>query len=540
MLGRMTASAGVRAGASAGARAGARAGASAGARPVAIAATLAALVSLPGCSDPRPPEPVRFEPVQPDLFGDGGTLTDAWADFDADGDPDRFVGFNGAPSRLYRNDLSDGFRDVAGQSGLLVERSVRTAAWGDYDADGDPDLLLGYAGETPVTALYRNDGAAGFAEVAAEVGLLLTEGTTRQASWIDFDADGDLDLFLALRDRANRLFSNEGSAGFSDVTDLVGIGDDRRTVGAVWLDADQDGDLDLVTANMDGDANGYWRHDDGRFRDAAGGTAVAAGGRALGDESQGSVRVCAADVHGDGVFDLFFANYGKNALLRGRVPGAWEDALTADSLGGDSRYDTCAWGDFDNDGRLDLYVNGTVTGGVHYRDHLFRRQSGQDWVDVTPPELLELNASHGATWVDFDLDGDLDLALAGAAPDGMHHLMENRLREGYAWQSLAVRVLDPAGRALYPGAEVRIYEPRTGRLLGTGLVDTGSGYDAQSDLPVHFGIPGGRPVDVHVTVVGGGYRRTVVVEGVDPATHQSTGLVVRVDRSGGRSRGVTP
>ncbi len=498
--------------------------------PVGAALVVALWVSA--CSDARPPEPVRFEAVQPDLFGDGGTLTDAWADFDGDGDPDRFVGFNGTPSRLYRNDLADGFRDVARESGIVVDRAVRTAAWGDFDADGDPDLLLGFAGDAPVTALFRNDGPAGFRDVAAELGLRLTEGTTRQASWIDFDTDGDLDLFLALRDRANRLFANEGESGFTDVTEAVGIGDDRRTVGAVWLDTDRDGDLDLVTANMDGDANGYWRNDPDRFRDVAEGTPVASGGRALGDPSQGSVRVCAADVFADGVFDLFFANYGPNGLLRGRVPAAWDEPVPADSLGGESRYDTCAWGDFDNDGRLDLYVNGTVGGGVHYRDHLFRRENEEEWVDVTPPELLALNASHGVTWVDFDLDGDLDLALTGAAPDGMHHLMENRLGSGYAWQSLHVRVLDLEGRALHPGAEVRIYGARSGRLLGTRLVDTGSGYDAQSDLPVHFGVPGGRPVDVHVTVLGGEYRRTVVTRGVDPATHQGSALVVRIDRGG--------
>jgi hypothetical protein len=203
----------------------------------------------------RDPEPVRFAVAQPQLFAAGGALTDAWADIDGDGDPDRFVGFNGAPSRLYRNDGTAGFVDVASELGLVIERSVRTAAWGDFDADGDPDLLLGYAGDGPVTALFRNDGAGGFVDVADEVGLLLGKGVTRQASWIDYDADGDLDLFLALRDRENRLYRNDlsdGIATFTDVTETSGIGDPRRTVGAVWFDADQDGDLDVLAANMGG------------------------------------------------------------------------------------------------------------------------------------------------------------------------------------------------------------------------------------------------------------------------------------------------
>ena len=158
-----------------------------------IAATLVAVWSTLSCGA-QAQEPttsstveVHFRPVQPELFRDSGALTDAWADIDGDGDPDRFVGFNGAPSRLYRNDRGNGFVDIAVEVGLSVARSVRTAAWGDFDKDGDPDLLLGFAGDAPVTALYRNDGNAGFTNVAGLVGLELTEGTTRQASWVDYE-----------------------------------------------------------------------------------------------------------------------------------------------------------------------------------------------------------------------------------------------------------------------------------------------------------------------------------------------------------------
>jgi hypothetical protein len=489
-------------------------------------------VAVSACGGTRAPEPVHFVAVQADLFGDGGTLTDAWADIDGDGDPDRFVGFNGARSRLYRNDRADGFVDIASDVGLVVEQRVRTAAWGDFDADGDPDLFLGFAGGAPVTALYRNDGDAGFTNVASPLGLEMITGTTRQASWVDYDADGDLDLFLAFRDRANRLFRNEGTDGFQDVTDATGIGDARRTVGAVWFDADQDGYLDVLAANMDGDANGLWRNDDGMFTDIAGGTPVAAGGRAVGDESQGTVRPCAADVDSDGRFDLFFANYGPNALLYSTGPGTWADAGAAPSLAVESHYDTCVWGDFDNDGTIDLYVNGTISGGEHYRDYLYRREGGEAFVDVTPPELLELHASHGATWVDFDLDGDLDLSLTGAAGDAMHYLMENRLGAESAGRSLQVRVLDGDGRATRPGAEVRLYAAGTDRLLGTRLVDTGSGYDSQSDLPVHFGLAGMEPVDVAITVVGSGQRHTGVMENVDPAAFSGSVLTIRIDGVG--------
>ena len=347
---------------------------------------------------------------------------------------------------------------------------------------------------------------------------------------MDFDEDGDLDLFLAMRDRANHLFENRGAEGFVDVAQELGVDDPNRTIGVVWFDTG-DGRLDLVVANMNGDPNVLFIQSSTGFARARL-AVIREGGRGLGDETRGSVRPCVVDYDSDGDFDLFFANYGPNGLLERDAGGDFTNVAAALGLANASRYDTCAWGDFDNDGTIDLYVNGTVGGGQHYRDWLMRREGADLFVDVTPPELLELNASHGATWVDFDLDGDLDLALTGAADDGMHYLMENLLRPEYAWHALHVRVLDAEGHATRPGAEVRLYVPGSDVLLATRIVDTGSGYDAQSDLPVHFGVPGAQPVDVRITILAGGERRTGVVEAVDPADYQGRALVVRIDDDG--------
>lgn len=467
-----------------------------------------------------------FEPVQPELFGPGNALTNAWADYDGDGDLDLFVGFGGSiENRLYQNERGT-FRDVAAAAGVADKRATRAAAWGDADGDGDADLLVGFApGAEPVLRFYRNDGGR-FTDATQAIGLRVDSAAVRQPAWIDLDRDGDLDLFMAYRDRPNALYRNDGGR-FSDIASQIGLADRRKTVGAVWFDYDQDGDLDLYVANMDGDANGLLRNDGGRFTDVAEAAGVAWGGRTPNLATNGSVRPCAADVDNDGRFDLFLANYGANGLFLNRGDGRFEDVSAAWGVAIDARYDTCALADFDHDGRVDLYVNGTVTGGTSYRDHLFRN-SGSRFEDVTPANLLALQASHGAQWADFDADGDLDLAIAGTRPDATHSLLQNQLPADVAQRSLQVRVVDARGRASLAGAEVRVYAAGSNRLLGTGLVDSGSGYNSQNIAPVHIGLRDLNTVDVEVAFGSEKGRELLMTRGVNPRQHRGRALEVRV------------
>lgn len=469
---------------------------------------------------------VAFEVMQPDLFAAGGTFTNAFADIEGDGDLDLFVGFDGAPNRLYRN-TGGTFADVAAEVGLADRRPTRAAAWGDIDADGDPDLALGVtpAPNASVLRLYVNDGGR-FSDRASTAGLTVATGAVRQLAWVDIDGDADLDLFAAFRDRANALYRNDEGA-FTDIAASIGLADARRTVGAVWFDMDEDGDLDLAVANMDGDANGLFRHDGGRFTDVAEAAGVAWGGRTPKNPGHGTVRVCAADMDGDGRIDLLAANYGPLGYFRHVGGGRFEDRAAAVGLAIDSRYDACAPADVDHDGRLDLYVNGTVTGGVSWQDSLFLN-GGSTFLDVTPPNLRALQADHGVQWADVDADGDLDLALTGARSDGMHVLLRNLLPAADARRSLHVRALDANGRATLAGAEVRVFAAGSTRLLGVRLVDSGSGYDAQNDMPVHVAIPAGvSRVDVQLVVPRAGKRMPVWQRGVDPRAWVGKALVVR-------------
>lgn len=467
-----------------------------------------------------------FTSLQPELFSEFGAQANAWADFDGDGDLDLFVGFRGHPNRLYRND-SGTFVDVAGDVGLADAEETRAAAWGDYDADGDLDLYVGFAGGDAGSGrnrLYRNDRADGFVDVASEVGVG-QGGVTRQPTFVDYDGDGDVDLFVAFRDRANTLFRNDG-ATFSNVTDAAGIGDPRRTVGVSWFDMDGDADLDVFVANQNGDEDGFFRNlGDGTFQDVAPELGMHQPGRAA---DLGSVGVAVSDYDNDGDLDLFVASYGPDVLWQNQGDGTFTNVATGTPLAGDHHSVSAAWGDYDNDGWLDLYVNTFLSGEAEARDFLFRGEQG-GFRDVTPQGLIEKGSSHGVAWADYDIDGDLDLALANNHdPLGTHPLYANDLGPVQGAQSLQVAIVDTEGRWVRPGAQVTVRRESDGH-VSSRLMDTGGGYSSQGATPVHFGLPAGAgPVTISVSWFEAGERRTSMVSGVEPARFRGQWIVLQL------------
>ena len=469
--------------------------------------------------------------VQPELFAATGGNTNAWADVDNDGDLDYFVGFRGRANRLYRNDRGT-FKDVAAEvwrSSTLLKRA--RSAWGDFNADGHVDLYIGFADPKVASKVYRNEGnGKRFVDVAGEIGLALT-GVSRQPAWIDYDGDGDLDFFAAFRDGPNRLFRNDRGR-FIDVTAESGIGDTRRTVSAVWWDFDRDGDLDVFVANQEGDANGLFRQHQGRFEDVAASIGVAGTPR---PKEDGGVGASLADFDLDGDFDLFVANYGPSALYRNEGGASFVDVARERGIDLRGHGVTSAWGDVDNDGRQDLYVGNFIAGQPLYRDAFFinsRPGRGRALRRGAPDALLKRDATHGVRFVDFDRDGRLDLSLTNNDPaGGGHPLWRNTstMRGPIAAGGRGRRQCAPHPRRRRGARLSRRHARRCSRLR---LVDSGSGYCSQSEMPVHLGVPAswqGR-IDVEITTMIAGARHTSIVRAIDPDQYRGRWLRVITTR----------
>jgi hypothetical protein len=323
----------------------------------------------------------------------------------------------------------------------------------------------------------------------------------------------------------NQLFRNDGGR-FTHV--FVGIGptDPRPTVGACWLDADYDGDLDLFLANQSGAADALWRNDRDRFVDVAAQLGMTGPKRT---KEEGGVGCAVGDYDNDGHLDIFVPNYGRNQLYRNNGNGTFTDVAAKVGLAVENHAVGSDWGDYDNDGDLDPSVISYVgaPGAQTPLNALFRNDGGKGFVDVLTKDSPLNRADHGSQFVDYDGDGGIDLSITdGYGKEGGHFLFRNTLPDAVKRRSLSVLVLDANGRQTRFGAEVRLFD-RAGAVLATRQVVTGGGYNAQRAAPVHFGLKTTDPVRVDVTFMSAAGRKTQSLANVQPAAHAGKNLVIR-------------
>lgn len=293
------------------------------------------------------------------------------------------------------------FRKVANGPVVVARGDTLGGVWVDFDGDGRLDLAVTRL--SPRNSLYRNLGGEAFEEMPVTADFLPFTIPGSAMVFCDYDNDGDQDLFLATNSR-DRLFERTGT-GYDEVTQFPGESGFRFPMTANCADIDNDGFLDLFVATGGGGAS----VPDTLYRNQANGTFQRVTTGALVSQEGASGGSSWGDVDGDGWLDLFVPNgWTGNFLWRNRGQGRFELETTGPVATDRFASDGSAWGDYDNDGDFDLFVSN----GANQNNALYRNDGGK----LTPVtgSLVAAQAGYsvGAAWGDYDNDGRLDLAVA--------------------------------------------------------------------------------------------------------------------------------
>ena len=415
-------------------------------------------------------------------------------DYDNDGHLDLYV-TNFGKNRLYRNNGDGTFADVADQANVGDERWGASCAFADYDNGGHLDLYVTnyvqfqldqnktcqnkgvrtyckpqeYAGEADL--LYRNRGDGTYTEVTQAAGVYQPRSRGLGVVWGDYDSDGYIDLYVANDTNENHLFHNNRDGTFSDMAFFAGValsenGEMGSGMGVDFGDYDNDGLLDIMVTNFQDEVATLYHNDgDGFFSDASyiSGT---------GESTYASLgwSVCFFDYDNDGAKDIFIAN--------GHI----------------SR-------------NVELFHPETTYAQVN---HLFRNLGGGSFQEVTTHVGLDLSQkapSRGAAFGDYDNDGDIDMLVTNS--NGKPQLLRNDGGNRNNWVKVHIRgtISNRAGI----GARVEVV---TGNISQMAEVKSGSGYLCQNALTLHFGLgsytminkiiatfPGGRVYEMETMLV---------------------------------------
>ena len=438
--------------------------------------------------------------------------------------------------RLYLSEKDMRFRDATNESGVREQLGGFNCVAADYDNDGDADLLvlrgawLGTQGAIR-NSLLRNDTGPGgghvkFTDVTAAAGLAAPAYPTQTAAWGDVDNDGDLDLFVgnesekeirshdSVGDFPSQLFQNNGDGTFTDIAATAGVQNNRFCKGVTMGDYDNDKDLDIFVSNV-GKNRLYRNNADGSFTDVAPDLGIAGSGGF-------DFAPWFFDFNNDGWLDLFVGAYkaqlkhfmrdARGAPHGARIPNLYRnngDGTFTDiarEAGLDHPYLPMGanFGDFDNDGWLDIYL---ATGDSNFEtltpNVLLKNLAGQGFENVTyAARLGHLQKGHGIAFADFDRDGDLDLyhQLGGFFPgDKFHNALFLNPGTGNGFLTVRCRGTQSNRSGFGVRAALTIEFPDGQRQTlhrGAGSLSSFGGSPHDS---LHFGIPASaRPVELRI------------------------------------------
>ncbi len=416
-----------------------------------------------------------------DLVNDGGfSFGVTWIDYDDDDDLDLFVTnwYDAVqPNFLYRNEGDGTFTKVTGDVITYYGGSLGST-WGDFDNDGDADAYCANPGYGRVPAhnhFFVNNGDGSFTRVTE--GVIVTDAfLSTTPAWGDYDNDGDLDLFVGAHYSPICLYRNDGEEFTRINNTAIGLTEDEGN--GNWGDCDGDGDLDLLVTRPQLNTNSLFSNNgDGTFTELT--------SCVIGQDS--SITGSWGDYDNDGDLDLF-ATYARNRpnLLYQNVGGGEFIKVTGQDIVNDSGYwSGSTWGDYDNDGDLDLFV----TGNYQYTSRLnalWENNGDGTFSKVAEEEVAaDSEASAGAAWGDYDRDGDLDLFVAN------QNYQDNALyrNNGSVNSWINVKCIGTNSNRSAIGAKVRAWATISGTPVWQLREISGqTGNHGQNSLNAHFGL----------------------------------------------------
>lgn len=374
------------------------------------------------------------------LRGITGGLNLRHADYNNDGHVDVLV-LRGAwrqaegtyPNSLLRNNGDSTFTDVTVEAGLDRRLPTQTAAWGDYNNDGNVDLFVGNehkGSQVAPSALYRNDGDGTFTEVSGEVGLGIRE-YVKGVTWGDYNNDGHADLYVSVLDGHNLLFRNEGKDeggtwAFTDVTSEAGVAEPKTSFPTWFWDYNNDGHLDLFVSGYQVDLGDVARE-------------------YLGETLQNTTFPRLYRNNGDGTFTDVAKEAGLHKVLY--------------TMGSN-------YGDLNNDGLLDFYVG---TGDPDFRSlmpsRMFLNNGGDTFSEVTlSGHFGNIQKGHAVAFADFNNNGRQDIYMdMGGALEGDTYQNLFFRNPGFENNWMTIRVVGTESNRLGIGARIEVIVESEGK-----------------------------------------------------------------------------
>ena len=443
----------------------------------------------------------------------------------------------GVTNRLYKNNRDGTFTDVTAKAGLTRAGWASSVTVADYDNDGFDDVFITYYGHN---VLYHNNGNGTFTDVTKKAGLWQNDVHYGSGcTWVDFDRDGRLDLFVAnylsttleklpkpgtnpdctwkgvavncgprgLPTGFVQLFHNNGDGTFTEVSKQSGVAaaSGSYPMTCVAADFDNDGWPDIYVA-CDSTPSWLFRNQhDGTFREEA-----LERGIALSEDGmeQAGMGVAVGDLDLDGNLDVFKTNFSDdtNVLYRNDGKGNFDDVTIRAGLGVETRY--VGWGagmvDLDNDGLLDLLVvTGTVYPEVEKKlptypfrtPRLVFRNLGdgrfEELIEEAGPGISDVHSSRGCAFGDFDNDGDIDVLVWNM--NEPPSLLRNDLSGDGHW--LKVQLVGVRSNRSAIGARVTA---RYGNKQQTQELIAQSSFYSVNDRRLHFGL--GTETAAHLSI----------------------------------------